>query len=112
MDDLVNRLCQGEHKVEISRAKGDVSELKDMLERDFVLVKFTETKGGTELGFSLDRERSKWDASQLNNATGTITLVGELNLNYVDVRCSVDIELPSLKGNGKLELINTPTASA
>lgn len=112
MDDLVKRLSKGDHKVAVTRANGDVSELKDMIERDFVLIKFTQTKGGTELGFSLDRERSKWNASQLENGTGEITLVGELNLNYEDVRCIAQIELPSLEGHGKLELVSAPPASA
>lgn len=112
MDDLVKRLSEGEHKVAVTRANGQLSELKDMIDRDFVLVKFTETRGGTELGFSLDKERSDVDSAKLASGTGTVKLVGDLNLNYVDVRCVAEIDLGSLAGKGKLEILESQPAGA
>lgn len=112
MDDLVKRLSQGTHKVAITRANNDLSEFKAMIDRDFVLVKFTETRGGTELGFSLDKEHSDVDADKLAQGKGQIKLAGNLNLNYVDVRCLASIDLESLEGEGSLEVLNTEAVSS
>ena len=112
MDDLVKRLSEGEHKVAVTRANGQLSELKDMIDRDFVLVKFTETRGGTELGFSLDKSRSDVDSTKLESGSGKVKLVGDLNLNYVDVRCVAEIDLGSLEGTGKLEILESQPTGA
>lgn len=105
MNDLVKRLSEGDHPVEMTRCEGSVEELKAMVDRDYVLVKFTKTKGGTELGYKLDPERSKLDDADWEKETGTVRLVGELNLNYVDVRCVADIDLSTLEGTGHLEIL-------
>ena len=105
MDELVQRLSEGEHPMAVERAEGKVEELKAMIDRDYVLVKFTKTRGGTELGYRLDKERSKLDDADWEKETGKITLVGNLNLNYVDVRCVANIELPGMEGSGHLEIL-------
>ena len=104
MSDLVKRLAEGEHKVCISRAEKSAKELKDMIDREYVLVKFTETKGGTELGVSLDHERSKLDAD-FEEGTGEVTIVGTLNLDYVDVRCWATVDVSTMEGTGHLEIL-------
>ena len=50
MDELVQRLSQGDHRVVASRVDGSAEELKASIDRGYVLIKFTETKGRTELG--------------------------------------------------------------
>jgi len=105
MNELVQKLSEGSHPVAIERADGDTSELKNMIDRDYVLVKYTGTRGGTELGYRLDNERSSLDGADWEGATGKITLVGNLNLNYVDVRCVADIDLSTLEGTGHLEVL-------
>jgi len=110
MDDLVKRLSEGSHKVAITRANKDLSEFKAMIDRDFVLVKFTETRGGTELGFSLDSNQSEIDSSSLEKGTGTVKLVGVLNLNYVPVQCVASIDLETLEGTGNLEILESAPA--
>jgi len=53
MDELVQRLSKGSHPVLASRVKS-AGELKQSIERGYVLIKFTDTQGGTELGLRLE----------------------------------------------------------
>jgi ribosomal protein S24E len=53
VDELVQRLSEGDHRLVASRYK-TAEELKQALDRGYVLVKFADTQGGTELGVRLD----------------------------------------------------------
>lgn len=102
MDDLVQRLSEGEHPVIASRCKS-LLELKESIRRGHVLVKFTDTQGGTELGIKLDH--AAMNVANLDRAEGTVHLVGNLTLNYVPVRCIADLILPAMEGSGHLEAL-------
>src|SRR5512140_1892240 len=65
MDELVQRLAHGEHPIN-ARRYPSAAELHQAIERGYVLVKFTATQGGTELGLRLERERC--NLSQANFA--------------------------------------------
>src|SRR5512134_1194007 len=104
MDDLVQRLSTGNHPVIASRA-ASAAELKQSLERKFVLIKFTDTQGGTELGVRLDEAASNVSQADFTTPTGTVHIVGDLTLNYVKVRCVADIDLGTLQGQGRLEVL-------
>lgn len=111
MNDLVKRLSEGEHPVEISlRPERTVKLFKEMLDRGHVLVKFTQTRGGTELGVPLDKARSDLTQANFDEGTGNVKVCGELTLDYVPVRVVADIALPSLEGQGHLEIVgaNSP----
>jgi hypothetical protein len=59
MNDLVQRLSQGRHPVEVSlRPERTVEALKDALDRGYVHIRFTQTRGGTELGIPIDRQET------------------------------------------------------
>ncbi len=59
MSDLVSRLSEGQHPVTYRARRDDPQgELRAAIDRKYVHVLFTETKGGTELGFRIDEERS------------------------------------------------------
>ena len=105
MNELVKRLSEGDHPVAVTRAEGKVEELQAMIDRDYVLVKFTGTRGGTELGYRLDKEHSDLEKGNFDGGEGTVRLAGNLNLNYVDVRCVADIDLSTLEGTGHLEIL-------
>src|ERR1700742_3852288 len=48
-DNLVDRLCDGDHPVELAlRPEPTVGLLKEALDRGYLHLKFTDTKGGTE----------------------------------------------------------------
>lgn len=103
MDDLVERLAQGDHPVIASRAKTP-AELKQSIDRGYVLIKFTDTRGGTELGIRLEGapDLSQADFEQ---GTGTVPLAGNLTLNYVKVRCICSVDLATLQGQGHLQVL-------
>jgi hypothetical protein len=102
MSDLVKKLSQAEQPVEISlRPERNVKALRDCIDRGYVHVKFTGTKGGTELGVRLDKDASNLNAD-FDQGVGKITLVGGLTLDYVKVQCVAEIDLSSLSGKGRL----------
>jgi uncharacterized protein YbdZ (MbtH family) len=107
-DSLVDRLCDGDHSVELAlRPEPTVALLKEALDRGYLHVKFTDTKGGTELGVRLDREQCDFSEADFGQGTGTLHICGGLTLNYVKVRCMADIDLATLKGTGRLEKVES-----
>ncbi len=106
MSELPYKLSKGEHRVIFpSRLDDPHQELKDCIDRDYVFVKFTETRGGTELGFRLDPEHSDLSGADWENKTGRIRMAGNLTLDYVKVRCVGDIDLATLEGTGHLDIL-------
>lgn len=104
MDELVQRLSAGDHPITTSRYKSS-EELKQAIDRGYVLVKFTDTRGGTELGIRLDREATDLSRADFGQPAGTVCLAGNLTLNYVKVRCVADVDLASHEGTGHLEVL-------
>lgn len=102
-DDLVDRLSEGDHPIEISlRPERTQVLFKAAIDRNYVHVKFTDTKGGTELGVRLDRGRCDFSNADFEAATGMVHLEGGLILNYVKVQCVADVDLRTLEGKGHL----------
>jgi hypothetical protein len=112
MSDLVQRLSQGTHPVEVSlRPERTMRAFQACLDRGYVHITFTGTRGGTELGMPVDRERSDVTAARADGAAeGQVVLVGTLTLDDVNVRCVAEIDLASLQGHGRLEPIAETTA--
>ncbi len=107
MNDLVERLSKGDHPVKLILEELDpIKDLMACLERNYINLLFTETKGGTELGFDLDKERSNWKDCNFIKNKGIIHLEGEIILNYNKVRIIADINIESLSGIGHLLFIN------
>jgi uncharacterized protein YbdZ (MbtH family) len=101
---LVDRLSEGDHPVEVSlRPEKTVKLFKEAIDRGYVHIKFTDTKGGTELGVRLDREASDLGNALSEGQNGNVRLVGGLTLNYVKVRLTADIDLKTLSGKGHLD---------
>ena len=104
MDELVERLSEGDHPILASRAMS-AGELKQSIDRGYILVRFTDTRGGTELGIRLDNELINLSDADFVRSTGTVHLAGSLTLNYVKVRCIADVDLATLQGKGHLEIV-------
>jgi hypothetical protein len=104
MNELVERLTNGLHPIAAERSASP-RELREQIERGFVLLKFPNTRGGTELGSQLDMEQTRLDGADFESGTGNVRLVGNLTLNYDKVQLVADIDLASLKGTGRLVLI-------
>lgn len=100
---LVDKLSEGSHPVEAGlRPERTVKLFKEAIDRNYVHIKFTNTKGGTELGVRLDRDGCDFNNADFENGTGTVHIEGGLTLDYVKVRCIADIDLTSLQGQGRL----------
>ncbi|HEY0451968.1 hypothetical protein [Actinophytocola sp.] len=103
MDDLVGRLCAGEHPVQLGGRDPSAARLHERIrDQGSVFVRFPDTRGGTELLVSLDPGATRADAADFERGTGRVHLEGTLSLNEVPVRCVADLELESLRGTGLL----------
>jgi len=111
MSDLVKRLSEGRHPVELSlRPERTMKQLKECLDRGYVHVRFTGTRGGTELGVPIDPQRSDLSRADFQNESGSLTIAGDLTLDFVRVSCMADIQLPALTGQGRLEILGNGQA--
>ena len=109
---LVDRLCVGDHRIVVSqRPEPSVKALKEAIDNGYVRVTFTETKGGTELGFKVDKDASDLSGGSFDEGTGKVRLVGGLTLDYVKVRCIAEIDLQTLAGQGRLEKVAEAAAA-
>ena len=109
VNDLVQRLTAPQ-PVELSlRPETDLAGFRAALDRGYVHVKFTETRGGTELGFEPTLDAANAD---LEAGTGEVGLSGELFLDDVPVRVHATIDLATLRGSGRLEPIESGAPAA
>ena len=103
---LVDRLCEGNQPVEVGlRPEKTVKLFKEAIDRDYVHIKFTSTRGGTELGFRLDRNSSNFNGADFESGQGTAHVEGYLTLDYAKVKCVADIDLSTLAGQGRLSRV-------
>ena len=111
MNELTARLTAGDHPVVVGGSQPSIEDLRYRInEIGWVHVKFTDTKGGTELGIPLDRAACDLSAADFEEGRGTVHLEGLLTLNWDRVRVVADIDLPALSGTGHLELVEEAVA--
>jgi uncharacterized protein YbdZ (MbtH family) len=109
---LVDRLCEGSHPVEAGLRPEKTAKLfKEAIDRNYVHIKFTKTRGGTELGVRLDRDKCELNSADFENGSGMAHIEGGLTLDYVKVRCLADINLTTLEGTGRLEKVEDALGS-
>jgi uncharacterized protein YbdZ (MbtH family) len=107
--DLITRLAAGDQPVEVVlRPVRDAQALQKRLEQGHVHVKFTGTRGGTELAVELDRGLLVTSQADFAAQTGSVHMEGVLMLNGRKARCIADIDLATLEGQGRLQ----PVAAA
>jgi len=100
---LVDRLCEGDHPVAVGlRPEKTVKVFKEAIDRNYVHIKFTDTKGGTELGIALDNGACDFTGADFEKGAGSVHIEGGLTLDYVKVKCVADIDLRTLEGKGHL----------
>lgn len=113
MSELVKKLSEGVHPVEITlRPEKSVKVLKECVDRQYVHVKFTGTRGGTELGLQLNMAVSDLSKADFDKGEGQARFAGDLTLDYVRVRCIADIDLKSFSGKGRLEVLKEEAVPA
>src|SRR5262249_35196888 len=112
MSSLVQKLSQGDHKIEVSiRPDRTPKALLECIQKGYVHLKFPETQGGTDLYVPLDLEDTKLTEANFEAGTGFVELVGELTLDYQPVRCEAVIDLSTMNGHGRLQSANSGNGS-
>jgi hypothetical protein len=103
MNELVKRLSEGEQPITVGGPTPSSEELKKRLEDiGYVFIKFTATRGGTDLGIRVDRQATDVSRANFDQGSGQAHIEGTLTLNYTKVRCIADIDLTTLNGTGHL----------
>jgi uncharacterized protein YbdZ (MbtH family) len=109
---LVDRLCKGEQPVQVGlRPERSAKLFKEAIDRNYIHIKFTQTRGGTELGFSLDPHASVFTEADFEHGTGIVHVEGNLTFDYVKVKCVADIDLSTLQGKGYLVKLDAKSAA-
>jgi hypothetical protein len=106
MNELVQRLTEGNHPVTIGGPQPSLEEFQHRVEdMEYVFIKFTGTRGGTDLGVRVDKNATALSQANFDQRTGIAHVEGTLTLNYVKVRCVADIDLETLNGTGYLVVL-------
>ena len=67
MNELTQRLASGDHAVTVGGAQPSLADMRRRVEEfGHLSIKFTETRGGTDLGMSLDRAGSDLSAADFD----------------------------------------------
>jgi hypothetical protein len=104
MSELVQKLSRGEHPVEVSiRPDRTPEALKSCIDKGYVHLKFTATRGGTDLYVPIVAEETDLTAANFANGEGDLKLVGKLTLDFIPVKCHARIDLKTMAGTGRLE---------
>ncbi len=112
MDELTERLATGDHPVIAGGPKSSPEDLQYRITQfGLVHIKFTETRGGTDLGVHLDHSACDLSKADFEHGTGTVHLEGTLTLNNDPVRCIADLELATLSGTGHLVPVPEPATA-
>jgi hypothetical protein len=103
MHELTERLATGDHPIIMGGPKPSLEELRKRIDEvGWVHIKFTDTRGGTDLGIRLDREACDFNTADFDHGSGTAHFEGNLTLNNDPVRLVADLDLATLEGTGHL----------
>ena len=106
VESLPIRLSRGPQRVELNLGESPtIDELLRQVETGYVHVRFTETRGGTNLAIPLEAGVAERIKAQAAAGAGTVPVAGGITLDYVPVRCVADIDLATFTGTGQLELV-------
>jgi hypothetical protein len=112
INELVQRLSEGKHEVVIGHRDEVYEEIKQRIEDGYIHIKFTQTRGGTELGINVDLNNTNLKELDFNKGEGLLHIEGTTNLNYNAVRCIADIDLATRKGEGCLQVIEEESVNS
>lgn len=105
INELVQRLSEGKHEVVIGHRDEPYEEIKKRIEDGYIHVKFTQTRGGTELGINVDLNSTNVKKIDFSTGKRVLHIEGTTNLSYNQVRCIADIDLEKRKGEGYLQVV-------
>jgi hypothetical protein len=106
MNELVQRLAEGDYPVSVGGPNPSLEEFQKRVEDiGYAFIKFTGTRGGTDLGVRVDKSATDLSQAHFAERSGKAHVEGTLTLNYVEVRCIADIDLTTLDGTGHLVVL-------
>lgn len=106
MNELVQRLSESDHPVTVGGSTPSLEEFKQRIEHmGYVFIKFTDTRGGTDLGIKIDKNSTDLSQADFDRCIGVAHIEGTITLNYVNVRCIANIDLATLNGTGNLVIL-------
>lgn len=104
---VVEVLSRGDHHVEIVGLGQDpLRRLRERIELGHVMVRFPETRGGTELGIRFDPKALDLTGCDLEGAKGMLVLQGNIILDGTRVCVHAKIEVAKMVGRGWLEILS------
>jgi uncharacterized protein YbdZ (MbtH family) len=104
---VVETLSHGDHRVEIVGLGEEPSRrLRERIELGHVMVRFPETRGGTELGVRFDPKTLELAGCDLDARRGTLALRGNLTLDGTRVCVHANIDVADMAGRGWLEVLS------
>ena len=112
INELVQRLSEGKHEVVIGHRDETYEEIKQRIEDGYIHIKFTQTRGGTELGINVDSNNTNLKELDFNKGEGLLHIEGTTNLNYNAVRYIADTDLASRKGEGCLQVVEEESVNS
>jgi hypothetical protein len=104
-NELVSKLSLGDHIVSFEDRTPEPERVEERIKNGFVFVKFTQTRGGTELGINLIQNECDFSKGNFGKGVGKLHVVGTCELNYCKVKCIADVDLSTREGKGHLEII-------
>jgi uncharacterized protein YbdZ (MbtH family) len=105
-DSLPVRLSREPQPVELDLTPAPTLEaLLRQVDTGYLHVRFTQTRGGTNLAVPLEPGVAERIKAQAASGDGTVQVAGGLTLDYVPVRCVADVDLATFTGTGRLEIV-------
>jgi uncharacterized protein YbdZ (MbtH family) len=101
--DLPARLATAQLVQAVCRPESATGPFLSRMDAGFVHILFPGTRGGTELGITVDPDASDWSRADPARTTGTVRVVGDVVLDFQPLRCVAEIDLASLSGQGWVE---------
>jgi uncharacterized protein YbdZ (MbtH family) len=100
------RLSQGPQKVELTlRPERTMEALARQVKTGYMHLRFTETRGGTELAIALEPTSAEQIENAIARGEKVMHVEGGVTLDYVPIRCRAEIDLPSFTGTCRVELV-------
>lgn len=97
MDTLVAFLMSKQQPVKaVLKPDETLDEFVACMNRKFVNLVFTDTKGSTEIGITLTESTLK--ADEIDDSTETIILQGKCGLNFEKIKVKVELSLKDFTG--------------
>jgi hypothetical protein len=96
---VVRFLTKGIHPIRIHESESENQQFQEALERKTIHVVFEDTKGETCLRVDLEASEKIQKTPQQEN----LHLEGFLELDFVPLKCKLDLDLGKMRGQGTLE---------